>query len=40
MVTHETDIAAHAQYQLTMRDGKIESVTDQRSKCTSGVAAC
>jgi len=27
MVTHEPEIANHAQYQLVMRDGKIESVT-------------
>ena len=27
MVTHEPDIAAHAQFELVMRDGNIESIT-------------
>ncbi|MGJ8636464.1 MAG: ABC transporter ATP-binding protein [Phycisphaerales bacterium] len=31
MVTHEPEIAAYAQYQLVMRDGKVESITDQTS---------
>lgn len=28
MVTHEPDIAAHAQYELVMRDGNIESISE------------
>ena len=29
MVTHEPEIAAHAQFQLTMRDGRIESIVER-----------
>lgn len=29
MVTHEPEIAAYAQFQLVMRDGKVESITQQ-----------
>lgn len=35
MVTHEPEIAAYAQYQLVMRDGKIESIASNDSSRTS-----
>lgn len=35
MVTHEPDIAAYAQYQLVMRDGKIESITHDDSSANT-----
>jgi len=35
MVTHEPEIAAYAQFQLVMRDGKIESITDNSSSRVS-----
>lgn len=31
MVTHEPEIAAYAKYQLTMRDGKVESITQSET---------
>lgn len=31
MVTHEPEIAAHAEYQLVMRDGQVESIKGSRS---------
>lgn len=31
MVTHEPEIAAYAQYQLTMRDGKVASIVENTS---------
>lgn len=36
MVTHEPEIAAYAQYQLVMRDGKIESITENQMKPKAG----
>lgn len=38
MVTHEPDIAAYAQYQLTMRDGRIESIVRNTQAKTAGAA--
>ncbi len=35
MVTHEPEIAAYAQFQLTMRDGQIASIVENAS-CRSG----
>jgi len=35
MVTHEPEIAAYAQYQLTMRDGKVASIVENTA-CPSG----
>ena len=39
MVTHEPEIAAYAQYQLVMRDGKIKSITENKNRITGGVPA-
>ncbi len=38
MVTHEPEIAAYAQFQLTMRDGKIASIIENHT-CPSGIAS-
>jgi len=37
MVTHEPEIAAYAQYQLVMRDGLIESITENANKKRSPI---
>ena len=34
MVTHEPEIAAYAQYQLVMRDGKVESIKQGDRVCS------
>jgi putative ABC transport system ATP-binding protein len=34
MVTHEPDIAAHAQHELVMRDGNIESISTNTNRVT------
>ncbi len=36
MVTHEPEIAAYAQYQLVMRDGKIESIAQNTPSHVAG----
>ncbi len=38
MVTHEPEIASYAQFQLTMRDGKIDSIVENHA-CPSGTAS-
>jgi len=38
MVTHEPEIADYAQFQLVMRDGKIESITQNPRLATTGVS--
>lgn len=40
MVTHEPEIAAHAQYQMVMRDGLVESITQQDAIRAVGASAC
>ena len=37
MVTHEPEIAAYAQYQMVMRDGKIESISEHRGHAPAGI---
>lgn len=39
MVTHEPEIAAYAQFQLVMRDGKIESITENKERIAGGALA-
>ncbi|MBL4698505.1 MAG: ABC transporter ATP-binding protein [Phycisphaerales bacterium] len=36
MVTHEPEIAAYAQYQMTMRDGKIASIVENHQQTSRG----
>jgi putative ABC transport system ATP-binding protein len=39
MVTHEPDIAAYAQFRLTMRDGKIQSIAKNESEFAGSASA-
>ncbi len=39
MVTHEPEIAAYAQFQLVMRDGKIESIIENKNRVAGGALA-